>query len=126
MVLRLRTNPPNWQKGNCHQDVTMNRDNSKGKHFEEDAFLTGHLYPVDALEECNNIECPIREECLNFALVNNEQYGIWGGATPAQRMHMRRNIPKEEWEWSNLIPLPEAEQFEGEEWQDLSDLLEEL
>lgn len=35
-------------------------------------------------------ECPLTWECLNFALAYNEQYGVWGGATPAQRDLMRR------------------------------------
>ena len=29
--------------------------------------------------------CPIREQCLEFALANNEAYGIWGGLTPSER-----------------------------------------
>lgn len=124
MVLKLRTNPPNWEKGNCHADVTMNKATSAGKHYEEDSILTGFNYPEDALAECNNFACPIREACLEFALINNEQYGVWGGSTPAQRLHMRRNIEKENWQWKNLIPLPAAKQFveeEGEEWPEVYD-----
>lgn len=30
-------------------------------------------------------DCPIREQCLEFALANNEAYGIWGGLTPQER-----------------------------------------
>jgi len=32
---------------------------------------------------CN--DCEVRVRCLNFALHNREQYGIWGGLTPRQR-----------------------------------------
>lgn len=32
---------------------------------------------------CN--ACLIREQCLEFALANNEAYGIWGSLTPAER-----------------------------------------
>lgn len=109
MVLRLRMNPPDWSKGKCHDDVKMDRSLSSGKHYDDDAQITGHEYPDDALEECNNIPCPIREQCLLFALVNNEQYGVWGGADESQRMYMRRRISKEEWEWDNLPPRKLAE-----------------
>jgi WhiB family redox-sensing transcriptional regulator len=34
--------------------------------------------------------CPITEECLQYALENNERYGIWGG----QSEHQRRQILK--------------------------------
>lgn len=31
------------------------------------------------------LSCPIRLECLAQALDRGELYGIWGGATPAER-----------------------------------------
>lgn len=32
--------------------------------------------------------CPIREFCLEFALKNNEQYGIWGGLSTSERKRL--------------------------------------
>lgn len=29
--------------------------------------------------------CPVRAECLRFALTSPEQYGIWGGLTEGER-----------------------------------------
>lgn len=29
--------------------------------------------------------CPVRRQCLTWALDNGEQHGIWGGATPEER-----------------------------------------
>lgn len=29
--------------------------------------------------------CPVREQCLNYALTQNEVYGIWGGMTERER-----------------------------------------
>ena len=29
--------------------------------------------------------CEVRKECLNYALTNNEQYGVWGGLDEQQR-----------------------------------------
>jgi WhiB family redox-sensing transcriptional regulator len=52
------------------------------------------FYPVTADEEAEALSicatCPVRAQCLEFALHNRETYGIWGGATPEQRRRMRR------------------------------------
>lgn len=29
--------------------------------------------------------CPVRDECLAYALRNNVRHGIWGGLTPRER-----------------------------------------
>lgn len=29
--------------------------------------------------------CEVRPECLDYALANNEQYGIWGGTSARER-----------------------------------------
>jgi len=34
--------------------------------------------------------CPVREECLDYALRNGIQYGIWGGTSERERRSMRR------------------------------------
>jgi WhiB family redox-sensing transcriptional regulator len=31
------------------------------------------------------LRCPIRLECLSYALDTDEPFGVWGGATPAER-----------------------------------------
>lgn len=33
-------------------------------------------------------ECPLKDPCLQFALLNNEPYGIWGGVAPRTRQRM--------------------------------------
>ena len=48
----------------------------------------GESYALrQAKEYCE--ECPVKAECLNFALVNNEQHGIWGGLTVRERMKLK-------------------------------------
>lgn len=34
--------------------------------------------------------CPVRSECLQWALDNNEQAGIWGGTSPAEREQLAK------------------------------------
>lgn len=34
--------------------------------------------------------CPVREACLDKAISNGEQHGIWGGLTPEERTSLRR------------------------------------
>jgi hypothetical protein len=38
---------------------------------------------------CNR--CPVRAKCLEFALANNEPFGMWGGKTPDERKRMKRS-----------------------------------
>jgi WhiB family redox-sensing transcriptional regulator len=35
--------------------------------------------------------CPVRDECLEFALTTNQPDGVWGGATESQRRRLRRS-----------------------------------
>lgn len=45
----------------------------------------------EAKRVCRN--CPVRLECLEYALDIKEEYGIWGGLTPGERRKIPRNIP---------------------------------
>lgn len=42
----------------------------------------------EALEMC--AVCPVRQECLEHALVHGEQYGIWGGTREGERRRLMR------------------------------------
>lgn len=35
-------------------------------------------------------QCPVKAQCLELALANNEQFGIWGGLSVSQRKKLRR------------------------------------
>ena len=35
-------------------------------------------------------ECPVRRQCLDYALESKQKFGIWGGMTEAQRRRIRR------------------------------------
>ncbi|CAL9651753.1 WhiB family transcriptional regulator [Streptomyces sp. enrichment culture] len=34
--------------------------------------------------------CPIRSACLDFALSNDERFGVWGGLSERERLALRR------------------------------------
>lgn len=36
--------------------------------------------------------CPVQTECLQGALDRNERFGIWGGTSAHERIHLRRPI----------------------------------
>lgn len=39
------------------------------------------------------LACPVRAACLNEAIQNHEQYGIWGGLTERERLLLNRGEP---------------------------------
>ena len=39
--------------------------------------------------------CPVRSQCLEYAITLPERYGMWGGTTPAERKALlrKREVP---------------------------------
>lgn len=35
-------------------------------------------------------KCPVKVECLEWALSHNEPFGIWGGLTPSERRRIKK------------------------------------
>lgn len=36
------------------------------------------------------LDCPVRAQCLQYALDNNELHGVWGGLTERERRRVKR------------------------------------
>lgn len=47
---------------------------------------------VDQIRAAKSIceDCGARSECLEFALISNQESGVWGGATEDERRRLRR------------------------------------
>ncbi len=55
----------------------------------------GFFYPERSHEKAAAAKavcatCPVRQECLDEAIENNEKYGVWGGMDTTERMREAR------------------------------------
>jgi WhiB family redox-sensing transcriptional regulator len=51
------------------------------------------LWIEEAKEICNT-RCPVRDQCLAWALKANEAWGVWGGTSEADRRSMKRSAAR--------------------------------
>lgn len=91
--MRLRTNSPLW--------FNENHPEKQAKCVLFPANKDYDPFYVDTEEESGDAksiclgtddgrECPLLKECLEFAMSNNERFGIWGGMTPEERAQLRK------------------------------------
>lgn len=65
------------------------RERANCRHVATELFFPERGVSVDSAREvCKG--CEVREECLEYAMDNNERHGIWGGLSERQRRAMRR------------------------------------
>jgi hypothetical protein len=57
------------------------------------------MSPRDAKRVCYG--CPVRQECLQYALETNQMYGVWGGLTEHERRNLKSHTPRPPWECRN-------------------------
>jgi WhiB family redox-sensing transcriptional regulator len=64
------------------------------RHVDPDLFFPlGHTgAAVEHASAAKSVcrQCPVRDECLEFALSTNQVDGIWGGATEEERRALRQ------------------------------------
>ncbi len=52
------------------------------------------FFPATEMEAAHALRicatCPVQEECLDYALMARERYGIWGGTTERERRRLLR------------------------------------
>lgn len=51
----------------------------------------GHPEQVDDAKAVCLGRCPVKAECLDYALEHKEKQGVWGAASERQRRRMRRD-----------------------------------
>ena len=54
-----------------------------------DLFFPENSMTVSKIAKAICDSCPVKEQCLEFALVTFENHGYWGGTTPKQRRILR-------------------------------------
>lgn len=80
MTLHLAP-PPDWmQQAKCKGMVTDGFFPDRGQH--------------EAFKQAKAIcyTCPVRAECLTYAMQNGEKYGVWGGYSERERRAMRKRF----------------------------------
>lgn len=72
------------------------RDADPDIFFEHNGHADGAISVTEAKGYCNGNEyveeCPVRVQCLEYAMVANERYGVWGGLDEAERRSLKRDI----------------------------------
>lgn len=58
--------------------------------LDPDLFFVSNEPEVEALAKSVCGSCPVRQRCLDNAMLANEEYGIFGGMTPPERKNYRR------------------------------------
>jgi WhiB family redox-sensing transcriptional regulator len=52
--------------------------------------VTGPAIPQIAAAKAVCAACEVRAACLEFAIVTNQEYGVWGGTSEEERRALRR------------------------------------
>lgn len=47
--------------------------------------------------------CPVREECLDYALMHGEKFGIWGGKSERERRRIKKRRSALDVDWRKKL-----------------------
>ena len=67
------------------QDHAACRGEDPEQWFATDGGPDNYTYPRSVCDRC-----PVKAECLDFAIDNGERHGMWGGKSPREREAERR------------------------------------
>lgn len=83
-IVKLNDIVPSWMgQAECsHLDQTLFFGEEVEDASKHAPSHTKHLNVI-AQNVCGR--CPVREQCLDYALTNDLEFGIWGGMTPRAR-----------------------------------------
>jgi WhiB family redox-sensing transcriptional regulator len=82
LVSDVSIDKPAWQASSACRE-----------HPEVDFFVDRAEDAEAAKSVC--ARCPVRRECLEHALANDERHGIWGGLSPRQRKALVRRASRQ-------------------------------
>ena len=71
--------PPSWMEDALCQEVGVE------VFFPPDDKPVSRDFYRQAKRICDN--CPVKKQCLDFGI--SDQYGVWGGTTPQERVKIR-------------------------------------
>ena len=58
----------------------------------EPAGIATEVFCAEPLARAICAACPVRGQCLAYAITADERFGIWGGLDPRQRRTLRRRL----------------------------------
>lgn len=83
-----------WSRTTIDWDTQDWRDQASCRYTDPDLFFpigaTGLAVEQIAAAKAVCQSCPSQAPCLEFALVTNQECGVWGGASEDERRAMRR------------------------------------
>ncbi len=68
-------------------------DKSKCTYKDRDLFFPASGESVTPAKTICTM-CPVRNECLDYAIGNNIHHGVWGGLSDRERRKLKRNRNK--------------------------------
>lgn len=86
-LLRVAAAFPEW-----HRRAACRREPSASFFGNENAILPAHRRAPRGTSRRLCQSCPVRAECLRWALTQPEEYGIWGGTSGERRVLLRKRL----------------------------------
>lgn len=72
------------------------RDDAICIEYETNTFYPERSHELAKVAKAICRECPVRSECLDEAIANNEKFGVWGGLDTQERQREARRRYEQE------------------------------